>query len=98
VLNREIYLQFSTTVAELQKLGKIEAGRNLIQTPQVQDTRVNTRTRLKSGETLLITGYQQYFASSDKSDHFGIDLFGRRSSTSKKHEVIVLLTPIIVDQ
>ena len=98
VLNREIYLQFSTTVAELQKLGKIEAGRNLIQTPQVQDTRVNTRTRLKSGETLLITGYQQYFASSGNSDHFGIDLFGRRSSTSKKHDVMVLLTPIIVDQ
>lgn len=98
VLNREIYLQFSTTVAELQKLSKIETGRNLIQTPQVQDTKVNTRTRLKSGETLLITGYQQYFASSDNSDHFGIDLFGRRSSRSKKHEVIVLLTPIIVDQ
>ena len=98
VLNREVYLQFSATVAELQKLGKIESGANLIQTPQMQDTKVNTRTRLKSGETLLITGYQQHFASLDKSDHFGIDLFGRRSSTSKKHEVIVLLTPIIVGQ
>ena len=98
VLNREVYLQFSATVAELQKLGKIETGNNLIQTPQIQDTRINTRTRLKSGETLLITGYQQHFASLDKSDHVGIDLFGRRSSTSKKHEVIVLLTPIIVGQ
>ena len=95
--NREIYLQFSATVAELQKLAKIESGRNLIQAPQIQNTKVNTRTRLKSGETLLISGYQQYIATSDKSDKFGIDMFGRKKSRSKKHEVIVLLTPIIVD-
>ena len=94
---REIYLQFSATIAELQKLAKIESGTNLIQAPQIQNTKVNTRTRLKSGETLLISGYQQYFASSEKSDQFGIDMFGRKHSRSKKHEVIVLLTPIIVD-
>jgi len=97
VLNREVYLQLSMTVAELQKLSKIEAGRNLIQVPKIQDSKVNTRTRLKSGETLLISGYQQYFGSSEKSDHFGIDLFGRKYSRSKKHEMVVLLTPTIVD-
>ena len=97
VPNREVYLQLSTTVAELQKLSKIEAGRSLIQVPKIQDSKVNTRARLKSGETLLISGYQQYFASSEKSDQFGIDLFGRKHSRSKKHEMMVLLTPIIVD-
>ncbi|MGB2375813.1 MAG: hypothetical protein ACPH45_04965, partial [Porticoccaceae bacterium] len=95
--SKEVYLQLSTTVAELQKLGKIESSNNLIQTPQVQGTKVNTRTRLKSGETLLISGYQQYFASAEKSDHFGIDMFGHKHSRSKKHEVMVLLTPTIVD-
>jgi type IVB pilus formation R64 PilN family outer membrane protein len=97
VPNREVYLQLSTTVAELQKLSKIEAGRSLIQVPKIQDSKVNTRARLKSGETLLISGYQQYFASSEKSGQFGIDLFGRKHSRSKKHEMMVLLTPIIVD-
>ena len=97
VPNREVYLQLSTTVAELQKLSKIESGRSLIQMPKIQDSKVNTRARLKSGETLLISGYQQYFASSEKSDQFGIDLFGRKHSRSKKHEMMVLLTPIIVD-
>ncbi|WP_339340106.1 hypothetical protein, partial [uncultured Oceanicoccus sp.] len=60
-------------------------------------TKVNTRTRLKSGETLLISGYQQSMNSTKNSDYFGVDLFGHRDSASNRHEVMVLLTPVILD-
>ena len=98
IKDKQIYLQFSTTLAALQKLEKIVSNNSTIQAPQVQNTKVNTRTQLKSGETLLISGYQQYFASSEKSDHFGADVLGRRASVSKRHELIVLLTPVIMDE
>ena len=97
IKDREIYLQFSTTLAELKSIDKISSGNSVIQTPLIQNTKVNTRTRLSSGETLLISGYQQFIASSNQSDQFGIDLFGHRDSASKKHEVMVLLTPVILD-
>lgn len=97
IKDREIYLQFSTTLSELQDLNEITSSNSKIQTPQIQKTKVNTRTRLKSGETLLISGYQQSMNSTKNSDYFGVDLFGHRDSASNKHEVMVLLTPVILD-
>jgi type IVB pilus formation R64 PilN family outer membrane protein len=95
--DQEIYLQFSTTLADLLSLPTVTAGDSSIQTPEVQKTKINSRTRLKNGETLIITGYKQTSSKQSKGDNFDLDIFTQKNSNESRQEVLVLLTPIIMD-
>ncbi|MFT6905817.1 MAG: type IVB pilus formation R64 PilN family outer membrane protein [Oleiphilaceae bacterium] len=96
----EIILQFSATLSDLQDLETVTSGGSSIQTPLIQRTKSNNRARLKNGETLIISGYKQ--ASKDTkgsrtASGGALNFFGTQVSNNSKFEVLMLVTPVILD-
>jgi type IVB pilus formation R64 PilN family outer membrane protein len=93
----EVFLQFSTTISDLQALDTITSGGTSIQTPLLQSTRSNNRTKLKNGETLLISGYQQTLSNKKTAKNFGLGFLAQSATTSERVEILILITPQIMD-
>ena len=95
--NEQVFLQFSTSLNDLQKINTVTSGTASIQTPVLDKVRINNRVRLKSGETLLLSGFLQNTNTSKGSENFGNGALGFRESEGSRIETLVLITATIVN-
>jgi type IVB pilus formation R64 PilN family outer membrane protein len=100
--NQSVLLQFSIDSSELKSLGVISTGQGAtlqsIQTPQVDAVQTVQRVALKSGATLVLTGFEREVLRYDQRGLTEkIGLGGSYSGQSNKESVVIILTPVIVD-
>lgn len=90
---REMLLQYTVDLSELRDLRTVTSGQNTIEIPEV-DTRIfSQRVKLRDGETLVLSGFEQ---ESNRSNRRGMGharnlLTGGGVSSSTMREVIVIL-------
>lgn len=100
--NNKVLLQFSLDSSELKSLGVISTGQGItlqsIQTPQVDAVQTVQRVALKSGSSLVLTGFER---DSKKYDQRGltdnIGLGGSYNGQSSKESIVIIITPVIID-
>lgn len=93
-----VLLQFSMQMAAPPTIRSIGDETNLIEIPEVASRTFSQKVKLRSGETLILSGFDQTANRSDKS---GVGsprnwLFGGgRRATHGREVIVVLITPII---
>jgi hypothetical protein len=95
--NGTVMLQFSTDISSLRALRRVVSGGSAIETPELDTRNFLQRVAMKSGETLVISGFEQ-FEDGIKGQGVGNPgnfLFGGGYKAETGKEVIVILiTPI----
>jgi len=101
---KRLMLQCALNISSLESLGTISSGTGAnaltIQTPEVISRSILQRAMLKSGETLILTGFEQAQLTSNKQGvglPENILLGGENLAEEKKTSLIVMITPYIVE-
>lgn len=100
--NDAVMLKFSLDLSTLKKLGIISTGsgatQQSIQTPSVSGTQMQNQFGVRSGETLVLTGFERSIGQYDKrtlAEGASIGLGGSISGKRTREAILILITPYI---
>jgi type IVB pilus formation R64 PilN family outer membrane protein len=99
--NGTVMLQFSTDISTLRRIttvsSSVSTGGNQIQTPEVDTRNFLQRVAMKSGQTLVVSGFEQMEGGVDRQGT-GVPsnflLGGGQGTRSSKEVIVILVTPI----
>ena len=99
--NGTVMLQFSTDISTLREIKTVSsstaAGGNVIQTPEIDTRNFLQRVAMKSGQTLVVSGFEQMEGGVNKQGT-GVPsnflLGGGVGARSSKEVIVILVTPI----
>lgn len=94
-----ILLQGAIEISSLDKLDTFRSGTSEIQLPQKSSQSFINKVKMRSGQTLMMTGFQQaahFFNNSGVGSSANMAFGGTRESTSKNVTLVILVTPTIV--
>ena len=99
--NGTVILQFSTDISTLRRLNLVSSGTgnnvSQIQTPEIDTRNFLQRVAMKSGQTLVVSGFEQMEVGVDRQGTGRADnyLFGGGvGARTNKEVVVILVTPI----
>ncbi|NTZ88242.1 PilN family type IVB pilus formation outer membrane protein [Burkholderia metallica] len=98
--NGTVLLQFYTNISALLELKTVESGGQKIQTPEIDTRNFLQRVSMKSGQTLVLSGYE---ASNDSLTKSGIGkpnnyaFGGGYDGVRDRQEIVILITPIMMN-
>jgi len=98
--NGTVMLQFSTDMSNLRRIRTVSSDKSTIETPELDTRNFMQRVAMKSGETLIISGFEQV---DDSGERQGVGspanfLFGGGiKSASNKEVIVILVTPIMMN-
>lgn len=93
-----VLLQFSMQMASPPQIRSVGDENNLIEIPEFASRTFSQKVKLKSGETLILSGFEQ---SANDTSRSGVGsprnyLFGGgRKSTRNREIIVVLITPLV---
>jgi type IVB pilus formation R64 PilN family outer membrane protein len=95
----DILLQFAGDISDLKKMSEFTSGTSSLQLPQKTVRDFLQRVRIRSGETLVLTGFEQ---SINRSDDQGVGssknvLAGKQFANGKRVSIVILVTPYVID-
>ncbi|CUJ50894.1 Bundle-forming pilus B [Achromobacter sp. 2789STDY5608633] len=96
----EMLLQYSVNLSALTGMKTAESGGNKIEMPEVDNRIFSQSVRLRSGETLVLSGFDQSVINGSKQgvgDPSFWMLGGRGDQSTKRDVIVVLITPIVTD-
>jgi type IVB pilus formation R64 PilN family outer membrane protein len=99
--NGTVILQFSTDISTLRRLSTVSSngsgGGSQIQTPEVDTRNFLQRVAMKSGQTLVVSGFEQMEGGAERQGVGTPSMFalgGGLSARSNKEVIVILVTPI----
>lgn len=98
--NHEMILNYSATLSDLASLTEFSSNGSSIQIPEVNSRAIMESVRIRSGNTLVLAGFEQ---TDNLSDNAGVGLpeipvFGGGVSASTGRKLIVILmTPVVLE-
>ena len=95
--NGTVMLQFSTDISALRQIRRVSSGTATIETPELDKRNFLQRVAMKSGETLVVSGFEQTDSNVENQGvgKASFPLFGGGINASSSKEVIVILiTPM----
>jgi len=98
-------LMFNMTLSDLLELQKVDLsssgeGGEFIQNPVIESRGFSQEVALKSGESLVLTGFERVENSADKTGFGSADnsLLGGSAAASKVRSILVIiLTPVVIE-
>ncbi len=102
IFKNKIYLQLSSSLSQLNDLVEhtVSSGTNAtvnLSTPVLSAKNFNQRVIIRSGDTLILSGFKQVNSTRGALSPFGISQLGGKSATSNVVETIMLVTPYLSD-
>lgn len=97
IQGNNIYLQINGNLSSLPTFTEARSGGQSISTPTMNEKRINQRTVVPSGGTLVLAGYRQVNTQTGKNSFLGLGLLGGVGAKRESGEAIILITPIILD-
>jgi type IVB pilus formation R64 PilN family outer membrane protein len=105
IMNAEtLLLQFGIDISSLIGIESISSGDSTIQTPEIESRNFVQRVKLNSGDTLIVSGFEQSNLGSKRSQ-VGFDdmdpnvnpLGGSTSSDELRTALVIVVQPFILD-
>lgn len=99
IMGDKVYLGMDMTIAQLVSITKVSSGGSSIQVPHTTDTVVTQQASLSSGDTLMITGYQESDATNTNNgvgSPFNPLFGGGVDSNTKKNLIAIVVTARIL--
>jgi len=95
-----LMILFSLSLSNLLGLEKVEVGDQYVQNPKTVERGFSQEISMKSGETLVLSGYERVDTTSSKSGTGAINnniLGGSQDLTKKRTILVILLTPVVLE-
>lgn len=95
-----VLLQFAVNISSLNKMNSITSGGNTIEIPEVDSRDFLQRVSMHSGQTLILSGFEQTADSVNKQGIGSADnvaLGGGVSSQKSRNIVVIMITPVSGD-
>lgn len=95
----DVLLQFAGGISDLKSMTNFTIGGNTIQLPQKSIRDFLQRVKLRSGETLVLAGFEQ---NADRAEDQGVGhsknilMGGKQMANAKRTSVVVLVTPYVM--
>lgn len=96
--SEKLMLQYSADISSLIGLATVTSGESSIQTPEVDTRNFLQRVMLNNGETLVLTGFEQFGSNGDKQgigSPNNVLLGGSVNASQSKNMIVVLIQPIM---
>jgi type IVB pilus formation R64 PilN family outer membrane protein len=96
--NNELLLQYSINISTLIRLRAESSGDNRIQVPEIDNRIFSQKVRLRSGETLVLSGFDQTAEQGTKAgtgSSWNFLMGGGVNRDSTRDVIVVLITPVI---
>lgn len=97
ILNNKIYMQVNADLSLLVALESFGATGSTIQLPTVASKSFNQRGVIRSGETLILSGFRQLSNQAKAMQLMKSQALGGKAAQQLNSETVVLITPIILD-
>jgi len=92
-----VMLQFSTDISSLRNIRTVTSNNSSIESPEVDTRNFLQRVSMKSGETLVVSGFEQTDGNVDRQGigdpSFSL-LGGGLKARANKEAIVILITPI----
>lgn len=95
-----LLLQYAVDLSSLINMNQISSGESTIQTPEIETRNFMQRVRMRSGDTLVVAGFEQ--ANLD-ARHSGVGnarnvlAGGGVRGNDQRNAIVVLIQPIVID-
>lgn len=96
-----LLLQYAIDISSLDRMMTISSGGSSIQTPEIQTRNFLQRVAVRSGETLVLSGFEQDTNSATTSgtgNAQSVIAGGSVAGLRKRDVIVVLITPIVSDR
>jgi type IVB pilus formation R64 PilN family outer membrane protein len=96
--SNKLMLQYSGDISSLIRIGSVSSGGSSIQTPEVDTRNFLQRVIMNSGETLVVTGFEQFNLSGDTQgvgDAENVAVGGGVRTKRDKSVLVVLIQPVL---
>ena len=97
--NSRLMLQYSGSISSLLRINTVSSGDSSIQTPETESRNFLQRTVLRSGETLVVAGFEQFALDATTSgigDARNVALGGRQGARDNRSVLVVLIQPVLL--
>lgn len=97
--NREIMVQYTVRLSELNDIKVFGDGNDAIQLPEVSTTSFEQQALLENGQTLVLAGFERSRAESSTAGTVGggfLGLGGGKSASQQRVATVLMITPRIV--
>lgn len=94
---KDLVMQIMMTLSSLDRMDTFSSAGNSIQLPQVSSRDFLQRVWLRSGQSLLLVGFEQDEQGVDNAGMFGAQTwFGGTNAASRQRErLVIVLTPVV---
>ncbi len=95
-----LMMLFSLNLSNLIDLERVDVGENYVQNPKTVERGFSQEISMKSGDTLVLSGYERVDTRSNKSGLGAINnniLGGSHDLTKTRTVLVILLTPIVLE-
>jgi len=96
--DNKLMLQYSGDISSLIKIDSVTSGGSTIQTPEIDTRNFLQRVILNSGETLVVTGFEQFNLSGNTQgvgDSENVAVGGGVKTAKSKSVLVVLIQPVL---
>jgi type IVB pilus formation R64 PilN family outer membrane protein len=97
--NGRMMLQYAGDVSSLLNIDTVSSNGSSIQTPEIDTRNFLQRVMMKNGETLVLTGFEQFETSGNKQgigSPENLALGGSARSSKNKTVLVVLIQPVMM--
>lgn len=97
--NKDIMIQFSVRVSELNDIATFGTGNNAVQLPEVSTTSFEQQAVVQNGQSLVLAGFERERAEDSKSAGLGglLGLGGSKSKKQSRVATVLMITPHILN-
>jgi len=96
IMNSNVYMQVNADLSTNKGFTTFP-GSNSIQLPNVTEKHFNQRSMIKSGDTLILSGFRQLVNKANANQFLDSQALGGKGSAQANKETIVLITPFILN-
>lgn len=101
--NNQLLLQYSIKLSDLENLASFTSGEGqtaaTVQLPEVSRRAFNQKVKINSGETLILSGFEQEHLSSHLKGTGSPEnqsLGGERDAENKRSVLVIMITPMVL--
>lgn len=97
--NGRMMLQYAGDISTLVDIATVSSGSSSIQTPEIDTRNFLQRVMLNNGETLVLTGFEQFGQSGAKQgvgNANNLALGGSAKASNSKTVLVVLIQPVMI--
>ncbi|OGT63795.1 MAG: hypothetical protein A3E85_00465 [Gammaproteobacteria bacterium RIFCSPHIGHO2_12_FULL_45_12] len=96
IMGEDVYLQINADLSVNDRFGQFGPTDAQIQLPNITEKHFNQRSKIRSGDTMILSGFRQVYNQTGANQLLNSQALGGQAALQANTETIILITPIIL--